>query len=108
MSKITTTHKFSRNVEDAFIKALEKFNGDIMLIEVEMNDTRDSTTYEASLDLLINKNRYTFIVETSDGDLYNKFSSFDMGNTPSDDILIKLVNIVLSDSKVLREIESLV
>ncbi|NMA73304.1 MAG: hypothetical protein GX963_03910 [Bacteroidales bacterium] len=108
MSKITAAYKFSRNVENAFVNALKDFNANMMLVEVEMHSTRDSNLFEASLDIVINNDRYTFSTETSLSDLYNKYSAVDGGELPSDDVLIGIIEAVLQDSKVQGELKQIV
>ncbi len=108
MSKITAAHKFSRNVENAFVNALKGYSANMMLVEVEIHSTRDSDVFEASIDIIIHNDRYTFSAETSQSDLYKKYSVVDGGDLPSEDVLISIIEIVLQDSKVQRELQQIV
>lgn len=108
MSGITAAYKFSRKVEDAFVNALRGYQADMMLVEVEMHSTRDSRVFEASIDIIINNDRYTFSAETSDGDLYHKYSVADGGDLPAEEVLIGIVETVLQDAQVQDELKRIV
>lgn len=108
MSGITAAYKFSRKVEDAFVNALRGYQADMMLVEVEMHSTRDSRVFEASIDIIINNDRYTFSAETPDGDLYHKYSAADGGDLPAEEVLIGIVETVLQDAQVQDELKRIV
>lgn len=107
MARITTSHQFSKNVEKAFAEALKEFDADMMLVDVKMQSGRNNK-YEASLDILINNDRYTFSGETSDTDLYNKYDAISFGDSYADDLVLSIIETVFNNKEVYKEINQLV